>query len=183
MGGSGSTRWGFESTAQTVDSALGMPTTHLREGLNRIADGTASASWGALQWSRRGSVFSTIGYRLTPRASGHRGIVQVRLQYTTTRYNGEKIESDYTVLAIATVPHFGGRRWWWLCPLTKHDRPCMRRVGKLYLPSGASYFGCRHCYGLTYTSCQESHKYDSMFRQMGVDPKVAQRLFSRRGYR
>ena len=39
----------------------------------------------------------------------------------------------------------------------------------------ASYFGCRHCYELTYASCQESHTYDGLFRRMGLDPAVAQR--------
>jgi hypothetical protein len=60
------------------------------------------------------------------------------------------------------------------------DRPCGRRVGKLYLPPGASYFGCRHCYELTYKSCQESHKLDSMFKLLakdtGMDPKTVKRL-------
>jgi hypothetical protein len=37
-------------------------------------------------------------------------------------------------------------------------------VAKLYLPR--RYFGCRHCHGLTYTSCQESHKFDSLNRLM-----------------
>ena len=46
----------------------------------------------------------------------------------------------------------GGDRWWFTCPL------CARRVGKLYLPPGGIYFGCRHCHDLTYRSCQESHK-------------------------
>ena len=45
----------------------------------------------------------------------------------------------------------------------KHNPSCKMRVSKLYLPPGATYFGCRTCYHLTYTSCQECHKYDSMF--------------------
>ncbi len=45
-------------------------------------------------------------------------------------------------------------------------RPCGRRVGKLYLPSGGRYYGCRHCYRLTYTSCQESRKCESAFRML-----------------
>jgi hypothetical protein len=52
-----------------------------------------------------------------------------------------------------------------------------RRVGKLYLPPGARYFGCRLCYDLTYTSCQESHKYDRlhglMAAEMGEDLRTA----------
>jgi hypothetical protein len=31
-------------------------------------------------------------------------------------------------------------------------------------PSG-EYFGCRYCYNLTYSSCQESHKHDSFYKQ------------------
>jgi hypothetical protein len=41
-------------------------------------------------------------------------------------------------------------------------------VGKLYLPPGGRYYGCRHCYDLTYTSCQESHKYDGMWRALAA---------------
>jgi hypothetical protein len=50
------------------------------------------------------------------------------------------------------VPHqlMDGKRW--------------SRVGKLYLPPDGLYFGCRHCYELTYRSCQESHKGDRLYR-------------------
>jgi hypothetical protein len=37
-------------------------------------------------------------------------------------------------------------------------RPCNRRAGKLYLPPGGRYFGCRQCYRLTYISCQTHDK-------------------------
>jgi len=37
------------------------------------------------------------------------------------------------------------------------------------LPAGGGrYFGCRHCYNLTYTSCQESHKYDACLAAVGA---------------
>jgi hypothetical protein len=35
---------------------------------------------------------------------------------------------------------------------------CNRRVGKLYFPPGGRYFGCRHCYCLTYRTVQEHDK-------------------------
>ena len=44
---------------------------------------------------------------------------------------------------------FGGERWWFTCPLKVNDVNCNRRVGKLYLPPGANYFGCRSCHELT----------------------------------
>jgi len=52
--------------------------------------------------------------------------------------------------------NFGGVRYWFICPLVINGRPCGRRVGKLYLPPGGKYFGCRHCYNLTYR-CQKEH--------------------------
>ena len=60
----------------------------------------------------------------------------------------------------------GGVRWWFLCTLTCDGRYCGRRVGKLYLPPGGRYYGCRHCYDLTYKSCQLSHKYERSDRIM-----------------
>ncbi len=60
----------------------------------------------------------------------------------------------------ATRPYFGCDRWWFTCPLDVGGKACFQRVGKLYLPPGAVYFGCRHCYELSYRSCQEIHKRD-----------------------
>ena len=51
-------------------------------------------------------------------------------------------------------------RHWFLCPAVVDGVLCENRVGMLYLPPGGKIFGCRHCYGLTYESCQQSHKYD-----------------------
>ncbi len=52
----------------------------------------------------------------------------------------------------------GGVRWWFICPLIKNSTPCRRRVGKLYIPPRYKYFGCRHCYELSYRSRQEYDK-------------------------
>ncbi len=52
-------------------------------------------------------------------------------------------------------------------------------MGKLYYPPGGIYFGCRQCYKLTYESCQESHKYDGLWRSMGFDPTVGRLLEQR----
>ncbi len=58
----------------------------------------------------------------------------------------------YKVNMTTTPCNFNVMRYWFIC------RFCGRRVGKLYLPSGGKYFGCRHCYDLTYRSCQEHSK-------------------------
>ena len=55
----------------------------------------------------------------------------MRLNYTITRgWAGEKIPVEYVVQLWSTECRFGGRRWWFECPLTG------RRVTKLYLPTG-----------------------------------------------
>jgi hypothetical protein len=44
------------------------------------------------------------------------------------------------VSLCSTVPHYGGRRWWFICPIKKI------RVAKLYLPPGARTFASRQAY-------------------------------------
>ena len=110
----------------------------------------------------------------------------VRLSYSWTWNGSGPTESaSYTVHLTTTRPQFGGLRWWFLCPLTVNGRPCNRRVGKLYLPTPARYFGCRHCHDLTYTSCQESHQFDALNRHiadnMGVDFELFRRRMNRLG--
>ena len=83
----------------------------------------------------------------------------VRLSYWCVWPGSRERESaDYTVQLTTTRPRFGGLRWWFVCPLIVNGRPCDRRVGKLYLPPPARYFGCRRCHDLTYTSSQEHDK-------------------------
>jgi hypothetical protein len=69
----------------------------------------------------------------------------VRFGYTLTR-NGQKIPCDYSVDLDRTACHFGGVRYWFVCP------GCSRRVGVLYLALGWDEFRCRHCLGLVYES-------------------------------
>jgi hypothetical protein len=95
----------------------------------------------------------------------------------------QRESADYRARLAATRPRFGGLRWWFVCPLGVGDRPCGRRVGKLYLPPHGRYFGCRHCHGLTYTSCQESRKYDRLHQaialNMGRDVGSVRRIMNR----
>jgi hypothetical protein len=75
----------------------------------------------------------------------------MRLHYTWPWTSTGQVDSaDYTVNLTTTRPRFGGRRWWFVCPLLVNGRGCYRRVGKLYLPPRARYFGCRGCHELTY---------------------------------
>ena len=81
---------------------------------------------------------------------------------------------DYRVRLVTKQPTYGGRRCWFLRPLARNDGGPPRRIAKLYLTPGAKYFGSRQASELTYTSCQESGKFDGLYRRMaahmGTDP-------------
>ena len=65
----------------------------------------------------------------------------------------ERVDKSYAV-PLTTVPQkYGGVRWYFRCALqTGSGKMCNRRVSKLYKPRGANYYGCRHCYNLSYAS-------------------------------
>lgn len=107
---------------------------------------------GGIEWKRGGKAISSIGIEVN--VLDH---FYMRLFYTqTNRFTGKKTELDYKVKLVTTSCNFGGVRYWFICPLVVDGRSCGRRVGKLYLPESSKYFGCRHCYDLTYESCQKS---------------------------
>lgn len=108
---------------------------------------------GTIKWSRGDNVTGTIGIQVEVRNDPEPG-GSVRLYYTSTSHGtGETTNLDYRVSLNTTWCNYGKYRWWFECPLYG----CGKRVGKLYLPPGAKYFGCRNCHRLTYESCRESH--------------------------
>ena len=66
---------------------------------------------------------------------------------------------NYAINLTSTECNYGGSRYWFVCPLTSNGVPCQRRVGVLYLPPNGSFFGCRHCYDLTYEARNENRRY------------------------
>jgi hypothetical protein len=119
---------------------------------------------GACNWhdSRSGEQTSSIAFEVCT-LDAARPWLGLRYQLPQS---GEAM--NYTVRLTTTRPRFGGLRWWFTCPVVVNHQACGRRVGKLYLPPGARNFGCRQCHELTYTSCQESRKYDSLCRHMAL---------------
>jgi hypothetical protein len=118
---------------------------------------------GGMNWSRVDEKTGSISFEISTLPDDE----YIRFQYTWTDWQTkEKTNFDYKTRLVFTPCHFGGRRWWFICPLVKDGRACNRRVGVLYL-AGGKYFGCRHCYNLTYKSSKESHCFDRLFRDMG----------------
>lgn len=87
----------------------------------------------------------------------------VRLQYIhTSRGTSEKESMDYKVELTTTSCNYGGKRYWFICPLSKDGKYCGRRVGVLF--SIGKWFGCRHCGEIAYAKQMEGGK----FRWNGV---------------
>lgn len=160
MGGYGSGRqW---SKKATVEDGLTLSAARLtRTGLL----GPDRHQVGTVTWANTatGEKAATIGF--DPDLWAEHG--SARLHYTRDRTDN----LDYRVQLTSTPLPWGGRhrRWWFACPLVVDGKACGRRCDKLYLPSGGRYFGCRRCHGLTYTSCQESHKNDAWAAAIGRD--------------
>jgi hypothetical protein len=107
--------------------------------------------------------------RISYRVEGDKLPKFVRFIYTQTdRYTSEETDFDYKTPLQTTPLPWGGVRYWFTCPLVVDGRSCLRRVGVLHIPPGGRYFGCRHCYDLTYRSCQESHQYDGMYSMLAL---------------
>lgn len=162
----------------------GLTRTDIRDlfGRNRSAGVYLSGAW---RWVYHSGRECSVSYDVLTLDMTH---PLVRLSYSWTQTaTGQNESADYPVGLATTRPRFGGLRWWFVCPLLVNGWPCNRRVGKLYLPPGSCYFGCRHCYQLTYTSCQQSRKCDGLVRFLardtGLDLATAKRALNSIGRR
>ena len=149
MGGWGSGRQDGRPTADAslrIDLAWMLRTGHAREGSN-------TSGW--LRWSRGGQPSGSISYSAL---MGEPCRERLELSYTNTRH-GEAEQKRQTVHLTYTVPNYGGKRWWMLCPISG------RRVGKLYLPPGGDVFASRQAWRLGY-QCQRDAVRDRPFERL-----------------
>ena len=171
MGGSGSGSWKTLDKKTTVEECGSIDALRWqRVGILQPSVSNYSGRWRWFDPDTK-EEYGSIGYQ----SDCDKTFGSVRLSYTVTREEG-KVPLDYRVRLTTTTTPWGKLRWWFICPLVADGRPCGRRVRKLYMPGGGRYFGCRHCYDLTYTSCQESHEYDRLYRDLGAAAGVPARL-------
>lgn len=141
MGGIGSGNWLRMDGKTTVEQSLAVAVGEFHDRLTPGMGGTFLWTWGS-------GAESSISYLVTGNAE--RPIVELR-------YRWDRDDVSIPIRMQTTPTQFDGRRWWFTCPLAANGAACNRRVGKLYLPPGSRYFGCRSCHRLTYRSCQASH--------------------------
>ncbi|MBU0686777.1 MAG: hypothetical protein KKB81_02835 [Candidatus Margulisbacteria bacterium] len=96
----------------------------------------------------------------------------IHLRYTQTEDNNEKKEFDYKVTLTTTPCNYGAERYWFICPLSINGKYCSKRVATLY--KAGDYFGCRHCYNLTYKSRNENRdgKYHFLTVLYNLEDKI-----------
>lgn len=169
MGGFGSGYQG-ERTAAVEDGLTLSMAELLRTGA-LVPGAVTSGTWA---WSYEGQEPSAriayVGDMRTPSAA------TLRLAYTA---HGEDV--DDVIRLDWTDPQFGGKRWWFLCPLDIKAGRRPRRASKLHLPPGARHFGSRASYGLTYQSRRDSGRHEALWRRLGAElgmsPNDARRAF------
>lgn len=172
MGGSGS---GFQGSRKTaVEDGLTLSISNMMAKGALVPGQMTSGTWG---WSYPGrAAYASIGYVGDMRVPD---AATLRLHYTA---NGNPV--DYVIRLAWTQPSFGGRRWWFLCPLDRSDDRSPRRVTKLHLPPGGRYFGSRTAYSLTYQSCRDSNAHAGLYsllaKQMNTDPANIRRALKPR---
>lgn len=157
MGGPGSGNFYRYGTKTTVEQCVTLSVNRMVQDGAITPEHVKRGTWA---WYRGEERTNSVGYQVDTQAD--RGMLTLDYQV-----RGEAVR--YSVPLVTTRPHFGGVRWWYVCPLVVNGQACGRRVGKLYLPPGGRYFGCRHCYDLTYRSSQQSDKRVSALRRLPVD--------------
>ena len=151
MGGWGSGRSSGRPTAELskrIDIAWMIRTGKARPG-----------HWisGSLHWTCGGQPSGWISYEADMREAA---ASELRLSYT--RGSGEDREQvKQTIRLTYTLPNYGGRRWWMICPYSG------RRVGKLYMPNGGDRFASRKAWRLGYHCQRVAHRdrpFEKLFR-------------------
>lgn len=101
---------------------------------------------GDIQWTytNTGEYASSLGYESNLMDEGN---MWLRLKYSHTPWWSEEAEKvDYTIKIASTHPNYGGRRLWFICPITG------RRAAVLHKPNTSSYFASRHAFNMLYES-------------------------------
>ena len=137
MGGPGSGNWYRWDSKTTTESQKRIDIRWLRKQ-GYLRPGTM----GSLSWS--GGDEQTGSIRFCMKSD------RMKLNYRHKLNGGEWEPVEINVQFSETQCNYGGTRKWFICP----NMNCSKRVAVLY--GTGKYFLCRHCYGLVYSSQQES---------------------------
>ena len=155
MGGSGSGSWYRWNAKSKTESQHRVDIRWLKK--QKYLNPGAS---GSMSWSNRGETTGSIGFRIEEN--------KMILKYRHKPRDSEWERVEQTIFIDQTPCNYGGYRKWFFCPR------CSKRVALLY--GAGKYFFCRHCYKLTYASCNSSSiqhifdKADKLKKKLGGEP-------------
>ncbi len=154
-------RWSY-STRGTTGSTKSLSVFSLRR--RNFFDGIRC---GTYSWSRADITVASVYICVSTIA----GREHVSFQYLyKNAQTGEEEALNYSARLEATRCHFGGERWWFICPCSVKGRYCGRRVGVLYWVG--KYFGCRHCHNLAYDSSRNHRSfYENFTKRFAISDK------------
>jgi hypothetical protein len=122
---------------------------------------TMGTRWWVVWKDPEGKTEATLGYSVVANPGGG---ISLRID-GMPMHGSEGIGFTYVIKIATSRPRFGGRRYWFRCPMVRNGTDCGRLVGRLYLPPGQEIFACRICHNLTYWSAQTHDKrVDRMMR-------------------
>lgn len=132
-------------------------------------------SWryGGIKWSR-GDWENNMNFNVKTSGDEYetRETSYIRLLYTVTvRRTGEKTDMDYKIPLVTTPCNYGGKRYWFICELSKNGCYCGRRVGVIY--SVDKWFGCRYCANIAYQAQFEGGRF-----RVGVTEPDVERAYN-----
>lgn len=134
-------------------------------------------NYGSIVWFRDGEEVSRIGYKISTLDGGS----YIELDYRTRWHDDEEWRPIKYKIPLERVRcHFGGKRWFFKCPMYRLGNYCGRRVGKMY--KTGDYFACRHCADLTYESCNEGKRFRGYPWNMLFNDDKLQEAWEKIGY-
>ncbi len=105
---------------------------------------------GRILWVKKGWE-NNIAFRIKihdPQKETHKTDYIELIYEVTNNWTGNKQDMKYKVPLVSTACNYGGRRYWFECPLSKDGKYCGQRVGVLY--GFEQWFGCRRCANVAY---------------------------------
>lgn len=108
---------------------------------------------GNINWSINGEPTGNINIQVDTYSDNP----NIKFVYKVRRNGEEWKDIDFSFRMESTPCRFGGKKWFFICGLSKNGQHCGKRVRILY--QAGDYFGCRHCADLTYDSCNESKRF------------------------
>ncbi|RVU03811.1 hypothetical protein EOE18_14665 [Novosphingobium umbonatum] len=117
---------------------------------------------GLLHWTYGGKPAGSISYAAIMDEPGKERLI---LSYNRGP-EGQRESAEQIIPLCHTTPHYGGKRWWMICPYQK----C--RVGLLYKPPTGDRFASRKAWGIGYHIQRVSHRDRPFERLQALQKKL-----------